>query len=659
MYVQGLRLAGMPDWSYHTIFRRALYRLPPRHAQRLAIGLLGNLGSTQPGRALIRFMGHMNPDPVLGFQFRGVDFPSRVGLGAGIDSLAVASDGFDQFGFAFMEYGPITEQACQESHVDFNQGKQVIRLEYPEQNPGLVWLQRSGDTQITTPRFVRFDKSISPDIIRDQLSRENADFAGYIIPFRSWRAATCPPISSDEMQEANRPLILILVPGDMNSETLRELLGEGSIDQTMFDGIFIDGSCSTQREHRIFSHQPLSPSSEFVAKVRQIVGPDRLMIAAGPICTPLQAYQLMVSGAHAVGISSGMVLAGPGLAKRTNELLAQTIFRQEKNNGQPQPTFDDSGHDRASRQSWFWAFCMGISMLGGGLLAMFIALTRVVLPYDELSVGMTREQLIMVNERLLDFMAHDRVTLAGTMLSVGILYTGLAVYGMRRGSHWASQSIIVSAFIGFFTFFLFLGFGYFDPFHAFVTTILFQFLLLTVYAKLPRPSASVRLDLHNDRKWKLGLWGQLMYLIQGAALIVAGCVISWIGITSVFVKEDMEFLCTTPDRLIEANPQLLSLVAHDRATFGGMLVCAGITVSLASLWGFRRGHAWLWWTLFLSGLCGYVSAIGIHVKVGYTSTKHLLPAYGGLAWLCVAAGLCYAFFHDHLANIDAGKKDVT
>ena len=41
--------------------------------------------------------------------------------------------------------------------------------------------------------------------------------------------------------------------------------------------------------------------------------------------------------------------------------------------------------------------------------------------------------------------------------------------GIRSGLHWAQKSVFLSAFTGFASFFLFLGFGYLDTFHAFVT----------------------------------------------------------------------------------------------------------------------------------------------------------------------------------------------
>jgi hypothetical protein len=231
------------------------------------------------------------------------------------------------------------------------------------------------------------------------------------------------------------------------------------------------------------------------------------------------------------------------------------------------------------------------------------------------------------------------VTLAGTMLSVGVLYLALSFYGSRLGMSWAHHAIVVSAFTGFLSFFLFLGFGYFDPFHAFVTAVLLQLLLLAVHADLPRYRNSAPPELTNDRSWQLGQWGQLLFIVHGAVLVVAGCVISAIGISSVFVPEDLEFMHTTADHLSGAHPQLVPLVAHDRATFGGMLIACGVCVLLSSLWGFRRGHAWQWWSLMIAGGTAYAATILVHWHVGYSSPKHLLPAFAGLGLLLAGGAL--------------------
>jgi hypothetical protein len=77
-------------------------------------------------------------------------------------------------------------------------------------------------------------------------------------------------------------------------------------------------------------------------------------------------------------------------------------------------------------------------------MALAIATTRVVLPYDEDFVGLTRDELAAVNPALLAFLTHDRVTLAGAMISIGVLYVGLSWFGSRRGRHWAQLAIVAS-----------------------------------------------------------------------------------------------------------------------------------------------------------------------------------------------------------------------
>ncbi|HUG17361.1 MAG TPA: hypothetical protein VMM56_00190 [Planctomycetaceae bacterium] len=55
--------------------------------------------------------------------------------------------------------------------------------------------------------------------------------------------------------------------------------------------------------------------------------------------------------------------------------------------------------------------------------------------------------------------------------------------------------------------------------------------------------------------------------------------------------------------------------------------------------GFRRGHWWLWWALLSAGSIAYLATIIVHWQVGYTSLKHLIPAYAGLGILWAGCAL--------------------
>ena len=78
----------MPDWSYRTVGRPLLFRLPPRLARGLCLGVVGTLARLPFGGQVIDLLGHMRPDPRLRRDLLGITFPSPVGLGAGLDAGA-------------------------------------------------------------------------------------------------------------------------------------------------------------------------------------------------------------------------------------------------------------------------------------------------------------------------------------------------------------------------------------------------------------------------------------------------------------------------------------------------------------------------------------------------------------------------------------------
>jgi hypothetical protein len=123
------------------------------------------------------------------------------------------------------------------------------------------------------------------------------------------------------------------------------------------------------------------------------------------------------------------------------------------------------------------------------------------------------------------------------------------------------------------------------------------------------------------------LWGQLLMIGLGGGLFVAGAVISTVGLSTVFVPTDLSFLAADAQHLASANPPLLAFIAHDRAGFGGALIGAGLAVLLISLWGWRRGARWVWWSLLLGCACGTAPALAVRFAIGYTHLEHLLPVY--------------------------------
>ena len=638
----------MPDWFYRTVSQPILFRFSAPRARDFALGFMGGLSRLPFGPYLIDFLGHMRANSTLAEKIGGVEFPTVVGIGPWLDTKAIATHALARFGVGFIEVGPVTS----DRHVA---DRPIKRLDDGE----AIWIDDNPDTlsivdcnrrlrgvsDLVVPVIVRLscqaDKSRSKSaaevehetrhLIRELTPDARLVSLDVIETAVAWSTEEWSSYVHEVLTEAKdtKRTVLLTIAADRDLDQVSALIDAALREGVA--GVIVDGSMRAESEGRLVGLPVRELALQQVARLRERF--ELLIIASGGVHEPEHALELRSAGADLVQVDTGLVFTGPGLPKRINECLLYEATQHV-----PAPR-----EERVANLTWFWTTAMGAGMAVGGVLALIIAATKVVLPYDESFLGLSREVLPGINPHLLDFMAHDRITLAGVMVAIGLLYIALSTYGIRQGMHWARQTVLISAFTGFASFFLFLGFGYLDPFHAFVTVALLQLLLLGVHSKLGPYVPRVRPDARTNRAWRLSLWGQLLLVIHGFALLGAGLAISAIGVTEVFVHEDLEFMRTTADALAAANPRLIPLVAHDRATLGGMLLAGGWVFLLPALWGFRRGSSWLWWTSLAAGVIAYAAAIGVHYAVGYLSVKHLLPAFGGFALMVIGLVLSYPF----------------
>lgn len=436
-------------------------------------------------------------------------------------------------------------------------------------------------------------------------------------------------------RRGGRPLFLY-VPPDYPNERLERLLQR--LDRTAWAGIVIGEALPGKDGAVRIGKEGKAPTLEKLRVIRGAIGPgeglERLggsvaaefvVKASGGVHEPQDAVDLMQAGADYVLLNSGLVYAGPGLPKRVNEAILYEKIRKEP---EPEPP--------SFWTHWGWMCLLGLGMIFGGILAWFVAATTVLLPYDEAYLGMDLGELSQVNSRLLHFMSHDRITLAGTMISIGIVYYQLAEHGLKHGLHWSKTALTVSGIVGFSSFFLYLGYGYFDPLHAFAAAALLPMFVLAMRNNPDRPYRKP-VNLRNDRVWHLAMWGQLCFVVLGFALAIGGITIAGVGITQVFVPEDLAFMQVTPAELDAANPRLIPLIAHDRAGFGGALLSDALAILILALWGLQQGERWQWQTLLIGGAPGFIAGFGVHLGIGYTDFWHLLPAL--FAWVLYVAGL--------------------
>ncbi|MBS8262871.1 dihydroorotate dehydrogenase [Mesobacillus boroniphilus] len=590
----------MPDWSYHPLFKPWLSILPGNAGREFIHRGMSILSQLPGGRPFIEFLGHMSPSEKLSRNLFGILFKSPVGLSGKIDPKLSGIHAFPNLGFGAIEVGPITKFPREpETAACLSKTKDALILpEYAETIGHSATKNKLTKSQ-TVPVMIRLEE---PLIIAEHLKDVGDAFIIELDLIQSINDL----IHIKKVLE-NKPVLLAI----RHSSVADNLLKLQSASR-LVDGIMIKEEFILTDGKQIL---PLRQTDRIVHAVHMIKNEINLpVVTSGGVAEPADALALFEAGAELVFLSGGYVASGPGLPKRINEAL-----------------LDELGYERKELPGWIWYWLFGLFILLGGALVLFFSFTKVILFYDEAFLQITRLELMAYNPNLYKFMSHDRMTLAGTMISGGFIYMQLARHGIRYGIHWAKRAFNIGAITGFLGIMLFLGFGYFDWLHGLFWLILLPFYLMGYIKTRSANQSPSSKNRTNHSSWKRAIYGQLLFVILGFSFVAGGFVISTIGATYVFVDTDLKYICMTPDQLNELNEKLIPVIAHDRAGFGSALFSVGLLVLTLSLWGFHEGSVWVWRTFLIGGIPAFTAGIFTHLYIGYIDFIHLLPAYFALA----------------------------
>jgi hypothetical protein len=287
----------------------------------------------------------------------------------------------------------------------------------------------------------------------------------------------------------------------------------------------------------------------------------------------------------------------------------------------------------------------GVALVGSGLFAFFLAATGHFLPHDIAFLDMSVDALrTIAGGRLVYFMMHDRVSFGGAILAVGTLYLWLAEFPLRARQTWAWWTLLISGTVGFASFLAYLGYGYLDTWHGIATLVLFPLFvggLIKSFALVRSPlrsGALFRPSSVTNLRSTYGV-GRFLLLFMSWCLVLGGMIIMTVGMTSVFVPQDLEFMHVCAPDLEAVSPRLIPLIAHDRAGFGGGVCCCGLTMFFC-IYCSPPSRS-LWQSLAIAGAAGFGTAIGVHYPIGYTSLSHLAPAYFGATLFALGMALTY------------------
>jgi dihydroorotate dehydrogenase len=360
---------------YRLLFRVVLRRVPAETAHRAGFWLIRVAGAAGAAGLLRRWLGPR--DPALRVHALGLEFPGPLGLAAGFDKDARATAGLGALGFGFVEVGTVTARAqpgnprprlfrlpadrALVNRMGFNNEGAVaaaarLRRRRRGSGAGPVVGVNIGKTRAVPEAEAAADYAAS--------ARAVADVADYVVVNVS--SPNTPGLRDLQAADRLRPVLvavrealdaatgsaggsrrvplLVKIAPDLAAQDV-DAVADLAVELGL-DGIIAtntttsrDGLASSPSEVAAagaggLSGPPLRGAALAVLRrLRERAGDRLVLIAAGGIDTPDDAWEAMAAGATLVQAYTGFIYGGPlwprrmhaGLARRARELAERGI----------------------------------------------------------------------------------------------------------------------------------------------------------------------------------------------------------------------------------------------------------------------------------------------------------------------------------------------
>jgi len=333
---------------YSKLLKPFLFLLPPEPAHRLAVAGL----RLTPSPVLRWAFGSMPSDPVKLF---GLNFPNRVGLGAGMDKDARALPAWEALGFGFIEAGTVTalpqpgnpkprcfrhpEQRALVNRMGFNNAgadavaKRLARLKASGHWPRVPVGINIGKSKVTPNR-----EAASDYVASFRLLQPYGDF--FTINVSSPNTPELRALQAGEslsrivravrMVDGGKPVLVKISP-DLSESQIEEIAGvsmQEGIAGLIATNTTLDQTSLTSAVRRAggLSGAPLSERATEVVKSlrRQTSLP---IIASGGVMSAEDARKKIEAGANLVQIYTGFVYSGPAIIRSISAELSRIKTR--------------------------------------------------------------------------------------------------------------------------------------------------------------------------------------------------------------------------------------------------------------------------------------------------------------------------------------------
>lgn len=340
--------------GYKLVVKPIFFQLDPEYIHDKMIKASDFCGSNWLLRNLLHLMFYYE-NPILTQNIKGINFKNPVGLAAGFDKDALATNILYHIGFGFEEVGSVTGEPCAG-----NPGKRLWRL--PKSKSLVVYygLKNMG-AKVISQRLskLKFKMPIGINIAKTNC-KETVDLEkgiqDYVKAYKAFKNIgdyytiniSCPNafggqpftdkiklaklLSAIDKEEKTKPIFLKLSP-DLSNNMIDDLIEVSR--EYKIDG-FVCSNLTKNRESSLVKDKVpdvggLSGkvteelSNKLISYIYSKTKGEFVIIGCGGIFNSLDAYKKIKCGASLVQLITGMIYEGPQLMSEINRGLVQLV----------------------------------------------------------------------------------------------------------------------------------------------------------------------------------------------------------------------------------------------------------------------------------------------------------------------------------------------
>ncbi len=354
---------------YRILFRVLLRRLPAETAHHLGFALL-RFVMALPGARFVARKIFCNTDAALRLRVWDLDVPAPLGLAAGFDKNACGFEALGALGFGFVEVGTVTGEA-----QAGNPKPRLFRLEADRALVNRMGFNNEGSRAAAVRLAKRRQEGREPDsvivgvnigktkVVPDELAVQDyvssaerlAAYADYMVVnvsspntpgLRDLQSVErLGPLLSAVRETLDRvsktrhvPLLVKIAPdlADADVDAIATMAIERGLDGIIATNTTISRSGLSTDHAQVsaigaggLSGRPLHARAlEVLRRLRARVGDKLVLVAAGGIETPEDAWERIAAGATLVQAYTAFVYDGPLFARRVHDGLAARLREQ-------------------------------------------------------------------------------------------------------------------------------------------------------------------------------------------------------------------------------------------------------------------------------------------------------------------------------------------